>query len=288
MQGILAALLNSLEIGLLLFVIAVGLNIVFGVLNVINFAHGGLYMLGAYFTYALVSYAGLPFWPALVLAPLAVALLSILLERIVLQRVYGRDVSDSLLVTFALLLVIDDAVQIVWGSGIHVVAPPPSLRGTVEVFGITYPLYSFFVMGAALAAMLALWLFFARTRAGRIVRAAAIDRRMAEGIGINVPRVVTGVFALGAWMAGAAGVVAAPMRAIAPGMGDRIIIDAFIVVVIGGLGSFPGTLLGALVLGAIYGFGGRYLPQVNLVLPYLGMALVLLLRPRGLLARRAA
>jgi len=288
MQGILAALLNSLEIGLLLFVIAVGLNIVFGVLNVINFAHGGLYMLGAYFTYAVVARLGLPFWPALVLAPLAVAAIAVLIERVVLRRVYGRDISDSLLVTFALLLVIDDAVRVVWGSGIHVVQPPPPLRGTIEVLGVTYPTYSFFVMGAALVAMIALWLFFVRTRAGRIVRAAAIDRRMAEGIGIDVPRVITGVFALGAWMAGAAGVVAAPMRAIAPGMGDRVIIDAFIVVVIGGLGSFPGTLLGALVLGAIYGFGGRYLPEINLVLPYLGMALVLLLRPRGLMGRRAA
>ncbi len=288
MQGILAALLNSLEIGLLLFVIAVGLNIVFGVLNVINFAHGGLYMLGAYFTYTVVSRFGLPFWPALVLAPLAVAAIAVVIERVVLRRVYGRDVSDSLLVTFALLLVIDDAVRVFWGSGIHVVQPPPSMRGTVEVLGVTYPAYSFFVMGAALVAMLALWLFFVRTRAGRVVRAAAIDRRMAEGIGIDVPRVITGVFALGALMAGVAGVVAAPIRAIAPGMGDRIIIDAFIVVVIGGLRSFPGTLLGALVLGAIYGFGGRYLAQINLVLPYLGMALVLLLRPRGLMGRRAA
>ncbi len=288
MHGILAALLNSLEIGLLLFVIAVGLNIVFGVLNVINFAHGGLYMLGAYFTYTVVAYLGLPFWPALVFAPLAVAAVAVAIERIVLRQVYGRDVSDSLLVTFALLLVIDDAVRVAWGSGIHVVQPPPSLRGTTEILGITYPVYSFFVMAAALVAMFALWMFFVRTRAGRIVRAAAIDRRMAEGIGIDVPRVITGVFALGAWMAGAAGVVAAPIRAIAPGMGDRVIIDAFIVVVIGGLGSFPGTLLGALVLGAIYGFGGRYLPQVNLVLPYLGMALVLLLRPRGLMGRGAA
>ena len=288
MHGILAALLNSLEIGLLLFVIAVGLNIVFGVLNVINFAHGGLYMLGAYFTYTVVAYLGLPFWPALVFAPLAVAAVAVAIERIVLRQVYGRDVSDSLLVTFALLLVIDDAVRVAWGSGIHVVQPPPSLRGTTEILGITYPVYSFFVMAAALVAMFALWMFFVRTRAGRIVRAAAIDRRMAEGIGIDVPRVITGVFALGAWMAGAAGVVAAPIRAIAPGMGDRVIIDAFIVVVIGGLGSFPGTLLGALVLGLIYGFGGRYLPQVNLVLPYLGMALVLLLRPRGLMGKAAS
>lgn len=288
MHGLLAALLNSLEIGLLLFVIAVGLNIVFGVLNIINFAHGGLYMVGAYLTYTLAAHAGVSFWAALVLAPLGVALLSVVLERVVLQHVYGRDLSDSLLITFALLLVIDDGVRIVWGSGIHVVDPPSALSGTFQLLGARYPVYSLFVMGAAVVAMLGLWLFFVRTRAGRIVRAAAIDRRMAETIGINVPRIITGVFALGGWMAGMAGVVAAPMRAISPGMGDRIIIDSFIVVVIGGLGSFPGTLLGALILGAIYGFGGRYLQQINLVLPYLGMALVLLLRPRGLMGRSAS
>ncbi|HRN76977.1 branched-chain amino acid ABC transporter permease [Ottowia sp.] len=288
MQGVLAALLNSLEIGLLLAVIAAGLNIVFGVLGVINFAHGSLYMLGAYFAFALTSYLGLSFWPALLLAPLAVAVVAVVIEKLALQHVYGRDIADSLLITFALLLVIDDAVRIVWGAGIHVVPPPAALRGTVELFGALYPRYSLFVIVAALLAMAGLWLFFLRTRAGRIVRAAAIDRRMAEAVGINVPLVITGVFALGAWMAGIAGVIAAPMRAIVPAMGDRIIIDAFIVVVIGGLGSFPGTLLGALILGGIYGFGGRYLPQINLVLPYLGMALVLLLRPRGLAGREAA
>jgi branched-chain amino acid transport system permease protein len=283
----LGALLNSLEIGLLLFVIAVGLNIIFGVLNVINFAHGGLYMLGAYLTFSLVGILQLPFWPALLLAPLAVAVIAVLLERVVLRHVYGRDVADSLLITFALLLIIDDAVRMIWGSGIHIVAPPPGLQGTITLFGVIYPLYSFFVMATALVAMIGLWLFFTRTRAGRITRAAASDREMAETLGIDVPLVITAVFALGAWMAAVGGVIAAPMRAIDPGMGDKIIIDSFIVVVIGGLGSFPGTLLGAMVLGLIHGFGGRYLPQVNLVLPYIGMALVLLVRPQGLMGKRS-
>ncbi|HEX5513193.1 MAG TPA: branched-chain amino acid ABC transporter permease, partial [Gammaproteobacteria bacterium] len=274
--------------GLLLFVIAVGLNIIFGVLGVINFAHGGLYMLGAYLTFTLVSRGGLPFWPALLLAPLAVAILAIVLERLVLRHVYGRHVTDSLLLTFALLLIIDDVVRMIWGAGIQVVPPPPILRGAMTSFGISYPIYSFFVMAVAVTVGLALWLFFTRTRAGRVIRAAAIDRDMAQTVGINVPLVITSVFALGAWMAALAGVIAAPMRAISPGMGDRIIIDSFIVVVIGGLGSFPGTLAGALVLGLIYAFGGRFLPELNLVLPYIGMALVLLLRPQGLMGRRAA
>ena len=288
MQSFIAALLNSLDIAMLLFVIAVGLNIVFGVLNVINFAHGGLYMLGAYFTYMLVGRLGLPFWPALLLAPLAVAAVAVVLERLVLRRVYDRHVTDSLLLTFALLLIIDESVRMIWGSGIHVVRPPDLLRGNVSFLGVNYPVYSLFVILMGAAMLLALWALFTRTRLGRIVRAAAIDRDMAQTVGINVPLVITGVFAFGAWMAAVGGVIAAPMRAIDPGMGDKIIIESFIVVVIGGLGSFPGTLLGALVLGFIHGFGGRYLPEINLVLPYIGMALVLLWRPQGLMGRGAA
>ncbi|HEY8553301.1 MAG TPA: branched-chain amino acid ABC transporter permease [Burkholderiales bacterium] len=287
MQSFIAALLNSLDIAMLLFIIAVGLNIIFGVLNIINFAHGGLYMLGAYFTYALVARLDLPFWPSLLLAPLAVAAVAVVIERLVLRRVYGRHVTDSLLLTFALLLIIDESVRMIWGSGIHTVRPPEILRGNISFAGVSYPSYSLFVIVAGVVLLAALWLLFNRTRIGRIVRAAAIDRDMAQTVGINVPLVVTGVFAFGAWLAAVGGVVAAPMRAIDPGMGDRIIIESFIVVVIGGLGSFPGALLGALVLGLIHGFGGRYLPEINLVLPYIGMALVLLLRPQGLLGRGA-
>ncbi|HEX7044017.1 MAG TPA: branched-chain amino acid ABC transporter permease [Burkholderiales bacterium] len=288
MQSFIAALLNSLDIAMLLFIIAVGLNIIFGVLNIINFAHGGLYMLGAYFTYTLVTRLDLPFWPLLLLAPLAVAAIAVAMERLVLRRVYGRHVTDSLLLTFALLLIIDESVRMIWGSGIHTVRPPESLSGNISFAGVSYPSYSLFVMVAGVVLLAALWALFNRTRIGRIVRAAAIDRDMAQTVGINVPLVVTGVFAFGAWLAAVGGVVAAPARAIDPGMGDRIIIESFIVVVIGGLGSFPGALLGALVLGLIHGFGGRYLPEVNLVLPYIGMALVLLLRPQGLLGREAA
>ena len=285
MQSFLAALLNSLDIALLLFIIAVGLNIVFGVLNVINFAHGALYMLGAYFAYTAMGLWNLPFWLALVMAPLLVAALAVVIERLMLRYVYDRHITDSLLLTFALLLIIDESVRLVWGSAIHVIDPPAMLTGTVAFLGINYPLYGLFVMMIGVLMLIGLWLLFTRTRLGRIMRAAAIDRDMAQTIGINVPLVMTGVFALGAWIAAVGGVVAAPLRAIGPAMGEKIIIESFIVVVIGGLGSFPGTLLGALVLGFIHGFGGRYLPEVNLVLPYIGMALVLLLRPQGLMGR---
>tara|TARA_A100001391_G_C5082106_1_gene280210 strand:+ start:3728 stop:4600 length:873 start_codon:yes stop_codon:yes gene_type:complete len=288
MSGFGAALLNSLDIGLLLFVIAVGLNIVFGVLNVINFAHGALYMLGAYLAYTLINLVGLSFWPTLLLAPLGVAAVAVVIDRLVLRFIYQRDVADSLLLTFALLLIINESVRSIWGSGIHVVEPPPILQGTVRVFGgPSYPIYSLFVILVGLLLLAGLWYLFNRTRVGRIMRAAALDRDMAEALGINTKLVVTGVFAFGAWLAAVGGTVAAPMRAIDPGMGDKIIIESFIVVVIGGLGSFPGALIGALALGLMHGFGGRYMPEINMLLPFVGMALVLLFKPTGIMGKGA-
>lgn len=287
MSGIGAALLNSLDIGLLLFIIAVGLNIVFGVLNIINFAHGALYMLGAYLAFTLINLVGMPFWAALLLAPIGVAIIAVLIDRVLLRFIYTRDVADSLLLTFAILLIINESVRMIWGSGIHVVQPPQLLAGSMELLGTSVSTYSLFVIVMGLVLLAGLWYLFNRTRVGRIMRAAALDREMAEALCINTRLVVTGVFAFGAWLAAVGGVVAAPMRALDPGMGDKIIIESFIVVVIGGLGSFPGALLGAIILGLIYGFGGRYLPEVNLLLPFVGMALVLLFKPNGIMGRGA-
>lgn len=288
MSGIGSALLNSLDIGLLLFIIAVGLNIVFGVLNIINFAHGALYMLGAYLAFTLINIVGMPFWAALLLAPLGVAILAVLIDRFLLRYIYSRDVADSLLLTFALLLIINESVRMIWGSGIQVVQPPPLLAGSMSIMGSFVPTYSLFVIAMGLLLLAGLWYLFNRTRIGRIMRAAALDRDMAEALCINTRLVVTGVFAFGAWLAAVGGVVAAPMRALDPGMGDKVIIESFIVVVIGGLGSFPGALLGALILGLIHGFGGRYFPEVNMLLPFMGMALVLLFKPNGIMGKGAA
>lgn len=287
MSGIGAALLNSLDIGLLLFIIAVGLNIVFGVLNIINFAHGALYMLGAYLAFTLINLVGMPFWAALVLAPIGVAIIAVIIDRVLLRFIYGRDEADSLLLTFAILLIINESVRAIWGNGIQVVQPPELLSGSVQLMGTLVSTYSLFVIVMGLILLAGLWYLFNRTRVGRIMRAAALDRDMAEALCINTRMVVTGVFAFGAWLAAVGGVVAAPMRALDPGMGDKIIIESFIVVVIGGLGSFPGALLGALVLGLIHGFGGRYLPDVNLLLPFVGMALVLLFKPNGIMGKGA-
>jgi len=286
-NSFLLALLNSLDIGLLLFIIAVGLNIVFGVLGVINFAHGALYMLGAYLAYAGIVGLGLPFWVTLLLAPLVVALLAVAIDRGMLHFIYGREIADSLLLTFALLLILNESIRLIWGNGIHTVEPPWPLQGTIAMpGGLRYPSYSAFVLLVGLLTLLGLWLLFSRTRLGKIMRAAAQDPEMAQTLCINTRRVITATFAFGAWLAALGGVVAAPMRAIDPGMGDKIIIESFIVVVIGGLGSFPGALAGALVLGLIHGLGGRYLPQLDLILPFVGMALVLLVRPHGLMGAR--
>jgi len=287
MSGIGAALLNSLEIGLLLFIVASGLNIVFGVLNVINFAHGALYMLGAYLAYTCIAWWHMPFWLTLMTAPMLVAALAVVIDRVMLRFIYQREISDSLLLTFALLLILNETVRLIWGTGIYVVDPPWPLEGTVRMGAIHLPRYSLFVIATGLVALIGLWLLFRRTRLGRIMRAAALDRDMAQLLCINTRQVLTCVFAFGAWLAAVGGVVAAPMRAIDPGMGDKIIIESFIIVVIGGLGSFPGALLGAIALGLIHGLGGRFLPEFNLILPFIGMALVLILKPRGLVAARS-
>ena len=163
------------------------------------------------------------------------------------------------------------------------------LRGTVMLpGGVMYPVYSLFVVFMGIVILAGLWYLFNRTRVGKVMRAAALDREMAQALCINTKLVITGVFAFGAWLAAVGGVVAAPMRAIDPGMGDKIIIESFIGVVIGGLGSFPGALLGAIVLGLIHGLGGRYFPEINLVLPFVGMAIVLLLKPHGLMGKGAS
>ncbi len=285
MTSFVAALLNSLDIGLLLFIIASGLTIIFGVLGILNFAHGALYMVGAYLAFTVVQHLNLPFWVSIVVVPLMVAALAILVERLMLRWIYDRHPTFGLLLTFALLLILNDSVRLIWGAGYQIVDPPEVLKGTFTLLGATYPVYSLFVIFSGVAIGLFVWLLFTRTRIGKAVRAAALDREMAAAIGIDVGRVFTIVFAFGALLAGLAGVLAAPLRALGPAMGDRIIIESFIVVVIGGLGSFPGALAGALILGFLHGFGGRWLPEFDIVLPYVGMALVLLLRPHGLLGR---
>ncbi len=286
MNLLLVNLLHGLSWGMLLFLISMGLTTIFGVAGVLNFAHGSLFMLGAYVAMQLGRWTG-SFWAGLLLAPLAVAALGGLLEGALLRPVYRRHVSFQLLLTFALLLVLEDGVRLVWGAGYYVVSPPALLAGSVRVAGFDFPVYRLFLvaLGPLLGAVL--WATFAFTRAGKIVRAAAADREMASALGIRVPRLFTGVFVFGTALAALGGSLAAAHQSVGPAMGERIIIESFIVVVVGGLGSFPGAFVGALSLGLLEALGTQFFPRAQMAIPYLLLTAILLVRPRGLFGEPA-
>ncbi|HDM79096.1 MAG TPA: branched-chain amino acid ABC transporter permease [Deltaproteobacteria bacterium] len=286
MESFVVNLLNGLSWGMLLFLISVGLTTVFGVLGVLNFAHGSLFMLGAYLSMWVMHFVP-SFWIGLIVGPVLVAILGMVIEVCFLRPVYDRDISYQLLLTFAILLVLDDAVRLIWGPGYHVVEAPQLLSGVCPLFSHSYPVYRLFlvVVGPLIGA--ALWFFFKFTRWGKLVRAAAMDREMAEGIGIRVPLLFTAVFGLGTWLAALGGALAAPHQSIGPSMGERVIIESFIVVVIGGLGSFPGAFIGAMILGFLEAFGTVFAGRIQMALPYILLAVVLLIRPRGLFGEKS-
>jgi len=281
MDFLLLNILNGLSWGMLLFLIAVGLTTIFGVLGVLNFAHGSLFMLGAYLCMQVMQYFD-SFWLGLLLGPLCAVVIGVLVEKYLLKRVYSRDVSFQLLLTFAILLILDDGVRMIWGSGYHVVDPPDILAGIMTIAGQDYPVYRLFliIIGPVIGGFL--WSFFHFTKWGKIIRAASFDNIMAEGVGINVPLIYTLVFALGTWLAALGGALAAPQQSLIPSMGEKIIIESFIVVVIGGLGSFPGAFVGALLLGLLGSFGTMFAGQMQMAIPYLLLAAVLLIKPNGL------
>lgn len=286
MEGFLANALNGLSWGMLLFLISMGLTTVFGVMGVLNFAHGALFMLGAYFCMQFVRWVG-TFWLGLLIGPPIVALLAVFMERFLLRPLYGRDVSFQLLLTFGVMLFLDDAVRLVWGAAYHVVNPPEILSGVIPLFSQTYPVYRIFLVILGPLVGIILWAFFTFTRWGKILRASAMDRRMAEIVGVRVPVLFTAVFAFGAWLAALGGALAAPHQSVGPAMGDHILIESFIVVVIGGMGSFPGAFVGALILGLLNSFGTTLVPNLQMALPYILLAVILLTRPRGIFGKEA-
>lgn len=281
MDTLLLNTLNGLSWGMLLFLIAVGLTTVFGVMGVLNFAHGSLFMLGAYLCMQAMQYFD-SFWLGLLIGPLCTVFIGILIEKYLLKKVYSRDVTFQLLLTFAVLLILDDAVRMIWGSGYHIVEPPVILSGIINIFGQDYPIYRFFLIliGPLLGGLL--WSFFHFTKWGKIIRAASFDNIMAEGVGINVPLIYTVVFALGTWLAALGGALAAPQQSLNPAMGEKIIIESFIVVVVGGMGSFPGAFVGALLLGLLESFGTVFAGRLQMAIPYILLAVVLLIKPHGL------
>jgi branched-subunit amino acid ABC-type transport system permease component len=271
-----------------LFLIASGLSLVFGVMRVLNFAHGSFYMLGAYIAWQVVQWlAPTPerFWPATLAAALGIALLGAVIERLLFRYLYDREELYQLLFTYALVLILGDAAKLVWGTQQLSVSRPPLLAGGIELFGTTVPTYNLFIMAVGPLIAVAVWLMLSRTTPGRMVRAAALDREMLGALGANVGWLYTGMFALASFLAGLSGALVTPIQSIVPGMDVEIIVQAFIVVVIGGLGSFWGTFLGSVIYGQVLSFGILIFPGFSLFSVFALMAVILILRPWGLLGR---
>ena len=280
--------LSGLTAAMFLFLIASGLSLIFGVLRVLNFAHGTFYMLGAYLAYQSMLWLGPGpglFWIAALGAALGIALLGGIVERALFRYLYGKEELYQLLFTYALGLILSDAAKIFWGTQQKSVSRPPELSGSFSLLGTTVPLYNLFIILLGPSIALAFWFVLQRTRAGRFIRAAALDRETLGALGVNVDALYTGVFMLASFLGGLGGALISPMRATTPGMDTEVIVEAFVVVVIGGLGSLWGTFLGALVYGQVLSFGILFFPRFSIFAVFALMAAVLIIRPWGLLGR---
>lgn len=278
-------LLNGLQFAMLLFLLSVGLSIVLGLMNFINLAHGTLYMLGAYLGLAVISISS-SFWLALLIAPIGTALTGMSLYHFLLRRLGTGSPVRQILLTFGVIYVGNQVVRIVWGNDSHSIDPPTSLAGQLVVLGEAYPTYRLFIILVGLVTMGVLFLLLERTRIGAMVRASVDDSESAACLGIDTQRLFLLVFGLGCLLAGVAGVIAAPVLSVYPGMDVVVLIYILIIVVIGGPGSLPGAALGSLLIGMADTFGRVFVPQFSAFLIYLVMAGVLLVRPQGLVAIR--
>src|SRR6478609_6215135 len=281
MEFVVAQLLNGLVYGMLLFLMAAGLSLIFGLMNVVSLAHGSFFMLGAFFGLSIYQFTG-SFWLALVLAPLPVAASGIVMELVFMRPLYCRGHMDQVLLTFGFTFVFFDLVQAVWGRVIVRLPAPEILQGATQIGLGVFSTYRLFLIGLGFAMALLLWLFLDRSRIGAMVRAGVDDAAMAAGLGANIPLLFTGIFGAGVALAALGGVAAGPVLGLYPGMDTEILIPAFIVIVIGGMGSLRGAFVGSLLIGEIDTFGKAYFPSLALFLIYLVMAVVLLVRPQGL------
>lgn len=277
--------LHGLVYGMLLFLLASGLTLIFGMMGVMNFAHGALYMLGAYFSFSVLLWTG-QFWLSLIIAPVLVALAGLFIERVFLRKVHVYGHVAELLVTFGIAFILEDVVMIFWGSEPLKIEIPAILAGSLSMFGDAYPTYRLFILIVSLLVFVFLSLILTKTRAGIIVRAAVDNKEMVGALGFNVPLIFLLLFGVGAWLAGLAGVIGGPYLMTYPAMGAVILIDLFVVVVIGGLGSIKGALLAAILIGEIQSFGVLFLPQFALFFQYLLLAVVLIFKPEGLLGEK--
>jgi branched-chain amino acid transport system permease protein len=278
--------LNALSEAALLFFLGVGLTLIFGIMRIINFAHGAFFMLGAYVGYSAVQLTG-SFWGALLVAPLAVGAFGAAFELGILRRLYGRDGNAFLMVTFGLTLVMGEAIRLTWGVAALNVPLPQSLSGIVFILDEPFPIYRLFLAGAGIVVALVIWQFLERTRLGLLIRATSQNAEMVHALGTDVRLVRSAVFGIGCGLAGIGGVLAAPLVTASLGMAPNAVIDTFVIVIIGGMGSFLGSAIAAVLVGFVQVFGTYYFPDFALALMYLLMLLVLVVRPGGLLGKEA-
>jgi branched-chain amino acid transport system permease protein len=272
---------TGLGLGVVFVLLAVGLSLIFGLMGLVNFAHGALYMLGAYFTYSLLALTG-NFWLAIVGGALSVAVLGILVETGLLRPLAGRSPDDPLLLTFGLSLVLVEAVRLIWGKAGLALNTPPSLAGAVDLGFMMYPQYRIFVIGVTVVALIALWLFLTRTNVGLIIRAGTRDPLMVRALGFNFNALRTFVFGLGAGLAGLAGALVGPLGGVYAEMGINIVVECFVVVVVGGMGSLVGAVVAGLLIGEVMSFTTLFAPKFSHLSVFIVMAIVLILRPSGL------
>ena len=275
-------LFNGLVNGSFYALLSLGLAVIFGMMRIVNFAHGAFYMLGAFVAYLLLQQLGVGFWPALLIAPVIIALLGMLLERMLLRRLTGLDPLYGFLFTFGLTLLIQDAMRLRFGLQGQPYPTPAELAGTVALGAITYPVYRLFVIGFCAVASVAVWYAIERTRLGMVVRAATERAELTRALGVDVDRWVTPMFGFGLGLAALAGVLAAPMRDVSPLMGSELIILTFAVVVIGGMGSIAGAVVAGFLVGVLSSVGAIFDPAVEGIVAFALMAVLLLIRPGGL------
>jgi branched-chain amino acid transport system permease protein len=275
-----AQFLHGLAYGMLLFLVASGLTLVFGMMGILNIAHASFFMLAGYLTFTVLHLTG-SYYMALLIAPIVAAVLGVLVERFLLRKVHAMGHIAELLLTVGVSLVILEGVKVFWGTEALVIPIPETLNGFVRVAGVIYPVYRLFVIGVSTLILILLALVLYKTRLGKIVRAAVSDADMVGALGINVPIVFMLVFGIGTWLAGMAGVAAAPFLTVFPGMADQMGMDAFVVVVVGGFGSLIGAFVVALMLGELNAYGITFIPRLAPVLMFAFMALVLSFKPEG-------
>ena len=274
--------LNGLANGMLLFVMAAGLSLIFGQMNVVNLSHGAFYLIGSYIGYTVVNRFG-NFWLALLIAPLIVGILGYFIERYLLRGFYGgKNHLKQVLLTFGIAVSLTAIIEWVWGTLNLAVQPPAILSRQIPILGVQYPFYRFSLSIFGVLLALSMWLIWERTRIGAIVRAGVSDAKMVSGLGINIERVFAGVFVFGTMLATLSGVLGAPIYSISIDLGFEILILAIVVVVIGGLGSLTGAFWGALIIGMANTFGKAFIPEFSLFIIFAVMAIVLLVKPSGL------